>query len=34
RSERVAEYNQLMRIERQLGDKAQMARFTFSPKQA
>jgi enolase len=34
RSERVAEYNQLMRIERQLGAKAQMARFAFSPKPA
>ena len=34
RSERVAEYNQLMRIERQLGNKAQMARFAFLPKPA
>jgi len=30
RSERVAEYNQLMRIERQLGDRAQMAKFRFA----
>ena len=30
RSERVAEYNQLMRIERQLGDRAQMAKFHFA----
>ena len=30
RSERVAEYNQLMRIERELGDKAQIARFRFA----
>jgi len=29
RSERVAEYNQLMRIERELGDRAQMATFRF-----
>jgi enolase len=29
RSERVAEYNQLMRIERQLGDRARMAEFPF-----
>ncbi|MGB2863594.1 MAG: hypothetical protein WBC05_09750 [Sedimentisphaerales bacterium] len=34
RSESVAEYNQLMRIERELGDRAQMARFSFSPKPA
>ncbi len=34
RSERVAEYNQLMRIERELGNKAQMARFSFTPKPA
>jgi len=34
RSERVAEYNQLMRIERKLGDRAQMARFNFLPKPA
>jgi enolase len=31
RSERVAEYNQLMRIERELGDRAQMASFRFKP---
>jgi len=31
RSERVAEYNQLMRIERELGDRAQMADFRFRP---
>ncbi len=30
RSERVAEYNQLMRIERELGDRAQIARFRFA----
>ncbi len=30
RSERVAEYNQLMRIERSLGDRAVFARFPFS----
>jgi len=30
RSERVAEYNQLMRIERELGDRAQMAKFRFA----
>ncbi len=29
RSERVAEYNQLMRIERQLGTRAQMAKFPY-----
>jgi enolase len=33
RSERVAEYNQLMRIERELGSRARMARFAFMPKQ-
>ena len=31
RSERVAEYNELMRIERQLGGKAAFARFPFAP---
>ena len=31
RSERVAKYNQLMRIERELGDKAQLAKFPFLP---
>jgi len=30
RSERVAEYNQLMRIERDLGDRAQIAQFRFA----
>jgi len=34
RSERVAEYNQLMRIERELGDRTRMAHFAFSPKPA
>ena len=34
RSERVAEYNQLMRIERELGDRAQMACFAFLPEPA
>ena len=34
RSERVAEYNQLMRIERELGDRAQMAHFAFLPEPA
>jgi enolase len=29
RSERVAKYNRLMRIERELGDKAIFATFTF-----
>ncbi|MCA9368659.1 MAG: phosphopyruvate hydratase [Pseudomonadales bacterium] len=29
RSERIAKYNQLMRIERELGDKAKMAEFPF-----
>ena len=31
RSERVAKYNQLMRIERELGDKAQLGKFPFMP---
>ena len=31
RGERTAKYNQLMRIERELGDKAQFAKFPFSP---
>lgn len=31
RSERVAKYNQLMRIERELGDKAVYAKFPFLP---
>ena len=31
RSERVAEYNELMRIERSLGDRAGFARFPFPP---
>jgi enolase len=30
RSERIAEYNELMRIERRLGDKAVMANFPFA----
>jgi len=29
RGERTAKYNQLMRIERELGDKAQFAKFPF-----
>ena len=29
RSERTAKYNQLMRIERDLGDKVQFAKFPF-----
>ncbi|MGD9129598.1 MAG: phosphopyruvate hydratase [Candidatus Woesebacteria bacterium] len=29
RSERIAKYNQLMRIERELGDKASLAKFPF-----
>ena len=31
RSERVAKYNELMRIERALGEKAQMGTFPFMP---
>jgi enolase len=31
RSERVAKYNQLMRIERELGDKAVLGKFPFMP---
>ena len=31
RSERVAKYNQLMRIERELGEKAQLGTFPFKP---
>jgi len=31
RGERTAKYNQLMRVERELGDKAQFAKFPFSP---
>ncbi len=31
RGERTAKYNQLMRIERELGNKAQFAKFPFSP---
>lgn len=31
RGERTAKYNQLMRIERELGDKAQFAKFPFNP---
>jgi enolase len=31
RGERTAKYNQLMRIERELGDKAQMPKFPFNP---
>lgn len=31
RGERTAKYNQLMRIERELGDKAQLAKFPFDP---
>ena len=31
RSERVAKYNQLMRIERELGSKAQLGKFLFKP---
>jgi len=31
RGERTAKYNQLMRIERELGSKAQFAKFPFSP---
>jgi len=31
RGERTAKYNRLMRIERELGDKAQYAKFPFSP---
>ena len=31
RSERTAKYNRLMRIERELGDKAQFAKFPFLP---
>lgn len=31
RGERTAKYNQLMRIERELGDKAHYAKFPFSP---
>jgi enolase len=29
RSERIAKYNRLMMIERELGDKATMAKFPF-----
>ena len=29
RSDRISKYNQLMRIEAQLGDKARMAKFPF-----
>jgi len=32
RGERVAKYNQLMRIERELGDKAQMGKLPFLPQ--
>jgi len=31
RGERTAKYNQLMRVERELGDKAQFAKFPFNP---
>ena len=31
RGERTAKYNQLMRIERELGDKAQFTKFPFNP---
>ncbi|MCR4276876.1 MAG: phosphopyruvate hydratase, partial [Candidatus Roizmanbacteria bacterium] len=31
RGERTAKYNQLMRIERELGNKSQFAKFPFSP---
>ena len=31
RGERTAKYNQLMRVERELGDKAEFAKFPFNP---